>query len=215
MDAERFDRLVKTLSSPDTRRRLVRMLATLPLGMTLTTLLGNGLETAAKRKKKKGSSGTTTRCVPRCGPSTRCGPDGCGGFCGAGCPAGQTCSPSGEECSCPAGITCDSACCTGDEVCHTSTTEFPICEPGGCPTVNNLCNNTEFYECGAGCLCATSVSNVKICSDFDNISCTVCANDAACQTSLGPDWFCIPGGANRQDFCGTTQSFCARRGCPS
>ncbi len=47
MDAEGFDRLTKSLSDTGTRRALVRLLA-VPLGMTLTTVLG-GDETDAER----------------------------------------------------------------------------------------------------------------------------------------------------------------------
>ena len=39
MEAERFDRLTRTLARPDTRRGLVRLLMALPLGMSLAALL--------------------------------------------------------------------------------------------------------------------------------------------------------------------------------
>jgi hypothetical protein len=47
MDADRFDRFARSLAVPGTRRRLVRVLAALPLGVTLTTLLGDGPEATA------------------------------------------------------------------------------------------------------------------------------------------------------------------------
>lgn len=40
MDPQRFDTLVKSLSGSGTRRGIVRLLAALPLGVTLTTVLG-------------------------------------------------------------------------------------------------------------------------------------------------------------------------------
>ena len=40
MDSERFDRLVKSLSTPETRRGLLRVLATVPFGLTLTAFPG-------------------------------------------------------------------------------------------------------------------------------------------------------------------------------
>jgi hypothetical protein len=53
MDPQRFDRLAKTLAAPETRRRIVRLLAALPLGVTLTTLLGDGPEAITAKPKDK------------------------------------------------------------------------------------------------------------------------------------------------------------------
>jgi hypothetical protein len=53
MDPQRFDALTKTLSVAGTRRDLVRRLATLPLGMTLTALLGVLPAAEAKKNTQK------------------------------------------------------------------------------------------------------------------------------------------------------------------
>jgi hypothetical protein len=53
MDPRHFDTLVKSLSSAGTRRGVVRRLAVLPLGVTLTALLGGLPVTAAKKNKNR------------------------------------------------------------------------------------------------------------------------------------------------------------------
>jgi hypothetical protein len=53
MDSRRFDTLAKSLSATDTRRRIVRLLAVLPLGVTLTSVFGHGPDATAKKKKKQ------------------------------------------------------------------------------------------------------------------------------------------------------------------
>src|SRR5262245_6645452 len=52
MDSRRFDALTKSVSALGTRRAAVRLLSILPLGVTLTAVLGEGLETTAKKKGK-------------------------------------------------------------------------------------------------------------------------------------------------------------------
>ena len=49
MDPKRFDTLTKTLSVSSTRRRIVRLLAILPLGVTLGARLGRHAATAANK----------------------------------------------------------------------------------------------------------------------------------------------------------------------
>jgi hypothetical protein len=48
MDSDRFDRLAKTLAAAGTRRGLVRLLAALPLGVTLTSILRDGPDATAE-----------------------------------------------------------------------------------------------------------------------------------------------------------------------
>jgi hypothetical protein len=52
MDPRHIDRFAKSLSSTGTRRSLVPVLAALPLGVTLTALLGDGPDATAKTKDK-------------------------------------------------------------------------------------------------------------------------------------------------------------------
>src|SRR5215207_5696372 len=53
MDSRRFDALAKSLAGTDTRRRIVRLLAVLPLGVTLTSVFGDGPDATAKKKKQQ------------------------------------------------------------------------------------------------------------------------------------------------------------------
>jgi hypothetical protein len=63
MDAERFDRLAKAMSRPGTRRGLTRLLAALPLGVTLAALVGDRPDASAKKSKphKSGDHGNAHR----------------------------------------------------------------------------------------------------------------------------------------------------------
>ena len=63
MDPRRFDRLTKVVSSTHTRRGLVRLVATLPLGMTFSALLGSPDVTA--KDDDHGSSHRRHRRVAR------------------------------------------------------------------------------------------------------------------------------------------------------
>jgi hypothetical protein len=53
MDGKDFDSLAKSLAVSGTRRRLVRLLSVLPLGVTLTAMLGDEPETISAKKNKK------------------------------------------------------------------------------------------------------------------------------------------------------------------
>lgn len=55
-------------------------------------------------------AGCVTACVPACG-NRSCGPDGCGGTCGAGCTSPEVCSNGACASSCPMGReTCEGTC---------------------------------------------------------------------------------------------------------
>jgi hypothetical protein len=53
MDGSEFDRLTKAILASGTRRGIVRLLSVLPLGATLTTLLGDDPDATAKHKNKQ------------------------------------------------------------------------------------------------------------------------------------------------------------------
>jgi hypothetical protein len=53
MDPVRFDTMTKSLSTAGTRRGLVRLLAALPLGLTLTAVFGDRPEVTAKKKRQQ------------------------------------------------------------------------------------------------------------------------------------------------------------------
>jgi hypothetical protein len=52
MDTERFDRVTKTLAQAGTRRSLVRLLAVLPVGGALGTLLGDDTAATGRHKRR-------------------------------------------------------------------------------------------------------------------------------------------------------------------
>ena len=122
MDQQRFDELVKSLSSTDTRRALLRRLAPLPLAGLLATLLHDESAAGGRRKRRKtrntrqsgddkenrtgkrkgkrkdknrGTNTTPTSCTKRTCPANACGsqPDGCGGTLSCGgCGPDQLCT---------------------------------------------------------------------------------------------------------------------------
>src|SRR5215212_8108545 len=55
MDPRRFDSLVKSLSTSSTRHKIVRLLVALPLGVALTSVLGDGSEAAGEDNNHGGS----------------------------------------------------------------------------------------------------------------------------------------------------------------
>lgn len=61
-------------------------------------------------------------CVPECADHI-CGPDGCGGECGAGCPAAEVCNAEGTGCAPPACTSC--ADCTDEEACLFGRCQSP------------------------------------------------------------------------------------------
>ena len=61
MEAEHFDRLVRTLAGPGTRRHLVGLLTALPLGLTLAALLGETPDATAQGDDDHGSSNRRQR----------------------------------------------------------------------------------------------------------------------------------------------------------
>jgi hypothetical protein len=128
MDADRFERMIRTLTTAPSRRRVLGVLG----GVLFGGLLGFApSETGAKRKKGKGKS-KRKRCKPQCA-GRGCGDDGCGGSCG-------TCGPCADcangVCAARAnGISCGGSCkeCqTGQCVNKVDGTECPEGELGRC-----------------------------------------------------------------------------------
>jgi hypothetical protein len=175
MDAQRFDRLAKTLR---TRRSALGLVA------GFAALLGVGHDEAAAKCKKK------------CGPCKRCKkgkcrlkkPDGtpCGG--GGACLAGRCCVPDctegcdsddgcGGDCSCDRGQACLSGVC------------------GACPA-DAECANTPCGATGLGvpCRCVVSVDDQPACVTSnlgDGLLTDENCSDTACSTALGKPAVCI------------------------
>jgi hypothetical protein len=181
MEADRFEHVVRVLSTSPSRRHALASVA----GMVLGNLLPRDPWLASakgkkgrgkKRKKKKGSS---LSCFPNCASKT-CGADGCGGSCGT-C-AGGTC-PNGQ-CVCPFGSPCrPGVCCATGERCLGGSCS--ACPLGADPcALTQACGRTPG---GRLCACVTSIANTAHCAatpaDFRH--CSSCATDEDCDAELG------------------------------
>ena len=147
MDAEHFDRLTRVLSGGQSRRGLLAGIGTGVLGL-LPAALGPAT-TAAKKKKKKKKKTVTAAPLPACQPACAgrvCGPDGCGGTCGAPCAACKTCT--------------NGACVNAPDfetTCKTSSGADGVCGGGGCG-IPQQCQ-------GPGLPCSTGTPGT-CCSEF-------------------------------------------------
>jgi hypothetical protein len=145
MDATRFDRLVRALTTAPTRRGLARGLAAIGLAGTLGLPLDPGHAEAKKKRKKK-------KCK-KCGPCRKCKkgkcqpqPDG------SDCGGGQSCLNG--TCRCPEGQdACGGACL---DSCPTIRLRNPVtcecCRPTG--KVERVCDNIH-EECCSGLACGS------------------------------------------------------------
>lgn len=129
MDDDQFDELVRSLA------RSRRTVLGLGAALSLTPLLADAKKRKNKKKKKKT---TTTTCQPSCS-GRACGPNGCGGSCGA-CSGGRVCTAG--ACQCPTGQTaCSAGCC-------------PACQ--GCDDARQICvmaAGSDTTACPGGACC--------------------------------------------------------------
>ena len=177
MDSNRFDTLVKSLSSTDTRRALLRRLAPLPLAGLLATLLPDETEAGGRRKrrktrntrrsgddkenrtgkrkgKRKGKNRGTPASEPAAPPPAGCTPTPCDGkACGADDGCGGRCQTG----SCPHATcaTCSAGQCVNvPGSCTTAGGASGTCDQGTC------CVPTEGDCTGAGQCCGSRVCNI-------------------------------------------------------
>ena len=179
MDAERFDTLTKTLSMPRTRRRLVGLLAVLPIAGGLVTVLdeehAQGKPKADKKDKKpkkpkkdKGNGGTTCLGLGLGQPCSREQPWEC-------------CSGSCRPASAPPDIPY--------HLIRWPDGETPVCVDAafGCTTAVNDCpptGDTPLHFCPnmPGGHCMVSVEGLSFCGFVANpaVSCQSCESDRDC-----------------------------------
>ena len=232
MDASRFDYIIRTWALAGTRRPFLGLLAGGVAGLVgLTeasgkrkkkkkkvTLCLNGA-TITVPKKKQGSylkQGATAgkcpaNCVRNCTGKT-CGPDGCGGSCGA-CQGDKTCQ--GGACACPPGdiddcgndicVPADAQCCT-DGQCSGLPGRRCIrgqCLDwqGACPTGADGCAGTG-SACGLtlNCGCFQSTEGDTRCSASipPSGTCEICTTTADCVAQFPdiPGVFCVNPGTD-------------------
>jgi hypothetical protein len=194
MDENRFETLIRSLSSRSSRRGVLASLIS-GLLMALTFVLsGEDAESKKRRKKKR------RRCSPHCAGKS-CGADGCGGSCGE-CNDGRTCQSGICVCAaaCCADVDCGSGklCLKGQ--CVTGT--------GTCAQSVNTCDLATKPACGGTCYCLPTIDGAIRCAA--GLTCgTPCASHAEC-ASLGAGAFCGGAGA----LCCVTGSRC-QLPCPS
>jgi hypothetical protein len=200
MDPARFDRLVQTLTQPDTRRRV--------LGFALAAALLPGMATAAPEPDKCRANGKRCRqsaagdarrgngkrkgkhhappCSNCCSGFGATGADGkvrcaCNATtCPQGCcdPASQSCQPGASNDVCGSGgAACET--CVGDAVCQAGACACPSGgEPvhGGCFTTCDP-NQPACPSACFGCFGAVAGSGNFVCA---NLTDTSCATNADC-----------------------------------
>lgn len=98
----------------------------------------------------------TCSCVPNCA-GRLCGTDGCGGTCGAACPAGQSCNNGLGMCV--QGINpCEGIQCGPDGdggTCGSCPQDFTCTTQGSCSTSAGVCGNKLCGPDGLGGSCGT------------------------------------------------------------
>ncbi|RJO68582.1 MAG: hypothetical protein C4523_07500 [Myxococcales bacterium] len=151
-------------------------------------------------------------CMPDC-DGKDCGPDGCGGSCGA-CDANATCTVEGL-CDCDFEA-CVDACCTDGQVCFEDACCTPTacgakeCGTDGCGTSCGTCEANETCSVAGVCECPNVVCNAACCAAGQ-----VCHSDACCTPDCtgkecGPDGCggtCAPG-CELPDVCNDTTGQC-------
>ena len=123
-----------------------------------------------------GSDGTTT-CEPFCAPDWECGPDGCGGQCGAGCADGKVCNAAQHACEDP----------PAPPVPLAKFGEYCGIADSCVPTLNDGTDNPAWPACAnAQCetnTCLISFGDAGVCSK----NCTVSQDQTDAQGNPGPD----------------------------
>jgi hypothetical protein len=129
-------------------------------------------------------------CCTRSCDGKICGPDGCGGRCGEGCPDGTVCSADGTACLCT-----PQTCCTGQSYCTDPLSPATICaDPSG----------------GQACLCVVSRAGQPFCAGEAVGIPNGCATDADCRNfDPGLAGAVCVNGVPGSDFCDGATPFCA------
>jgi hypothetical protein len=188
MDPTRFDALARVLSAPDSRRRVLGLLAAVPVLGGLVLLDPDDAEAKRKRRrhtrerdhdpdldaeKKKKKKKKKKKCTPDAVTQT------CAGRCGAvsnNCQQAVDCGPCTCDPACPACQICDEetgqcvadpgqagdACGSAGQVCFGNSCCTPIstCPAGACGVISDGCGST--IDCGA---CAPQTCKTGTCGE--------------------------------------------------
>jgi hypothetical protein len=207
MDGQRFDRLVRLLGAPGSRRLALRAVLGGLAGPVLGFASGDAKKKKGKHKKKKCKSGTR-KCGKACIPMANC-------CTAADCDDGETCQSGACTTTCVPDCTdkecgsngCNGTCgnCNGNET----------CQGGQCvPTCTPDCAGKHCGDNGCGGVCGTCSGNATCqggkCVDPPREICGIgyetCANssDGCCVAGQN----CCPAGLGENGCCGFDETCC-------
>jgi hypothetical protein len=185
LDAERFDALARDVSTPGTRRALLRLVAALPLAGLLSGFLGRATSQADGSGAVVGGGGRRRHrrkrhhrhqrhqrhqrqdCPQSCGPCQSC--------------QQGKCQPDSDGSSCGGGTCCNGTCIDTDTDplncgrCGAHCPIFGVCQQGKC--VCPKCPNSLYpFQC-----CAPDTDGCSICGDYDS---DILGDPFTCQTNI-------------------------------
>jgi hypothetical protein len=202
MDDRRFDALTRVLTAGDSRRRVLGLLATLPLLGGLLAFLAPE-ETAAKERRRRRKQ----RHKRRKKPGKRkhgCKPQGKGKVCAGRCgpvKSRQTCGKT-MDCGPCTGCSATAPCASGQVCCGGSCFDGICCEAAECAPTGDDCVSNQ-CQCGNGGVCS---GGAPVCWDGACACGDVCAD--GCQfTTVQAAIDALPPGSTIRLCAGTYTPF--------
>jgi hypothetical protein len=210
MDAERFDALARDMSTPDTRRALLRLVAALPLAGLLSGLLGRATSEAdgsgaivgggGRRRHRRKRHHRHQRhqrhkrhhCPKSCGPCQSC--------------QQGKCQPDPDGSACGGGTCCDGKCVDLNThprncgACGRRCQINGVCEQGQCGCIQGCDDYASGFQCcpaiGPSCSCGlgqyTDPLNCNVDIPEENCPPEQRCIGPFCKTCCPPDSTCDP-----------------------